>query len=71
MRDNFDFPLRELMQMPHVHVTRMRPRLERRSYDGRVLRVMQVMAFNRALHQEASSDEMVDAGLIAHDLVRL
>jgi hypothetical protein len=54
------------MQVPHVHVTRMCSRLERRSGDGGILRVMQVLTFNGALHQETSSNEVVDAGLITH-----
>jgi hypothetical protein len=56
-----------LMQMPHVHVTRMCSRLERCSGDGSVLCVMQVMTFNGALQQETSCDEMVDACLVTHD----
>jgi hypothetical protein len=56
-----------LMQVPHVHVTRMCSRLERCSGDGGVLRVMQVLTFNGALHQETSCDEVVDTGLVTHD----
>ena len=63
--------LRALMQMTHVNVTRQRLRLEGGLGDRGVLRLTQIMTLDGAMHQEASRDEMVDAGLVAHEGVGL
>lgn len=61
--------LHALMQMPHIHVTRMRPRPERCSLDSQGFCFMQIMCLNAALQQETSCDEMVNAGLVVHGVV--
>ena len=60
---------RALVQVPHVHVTRMRPRLESCSCNGHFFGLVQIMRLDAALQQETTRGEMMDAGLKAHGLV--
>lgn len=60
-------PLHALVQMPHVHLTRQRPRFERRFGNGLVFRFAQIVAFHQTFHEESSGGEMMNAGVVAHE----